>query len=169
MRTWWSWNPSVFAILRQRNRLHNLLLFVSIFCFAALVPMLLRLKLSKLAVLLEAKPPRAAPRRDRIQRIVRYVDMALRIGTPLIRPGCLTRGVTLYYFLHRAGLDVTLCFGMGKVKDEFVGHCWLILAGEPYLERKDPRLLFAEVYRLPHRTTIVNSIETTPSEQAPSG
>jgi hypothetical protein len=74
---------------------------------------------------------------------------ALRVGRPLVRRGCLTRGITLYYFLRRAGADVRLCFGLGAVDggDGFDGHCWLVLAGEPYLEPRDPRPLYTEMYR----------------------
>jgi hypothetical protein len=61
----------------------------------------------------------------------------------------LTCGITLYYFLKRAGADVDLCFGLGAVDggDGFDGHCWLVLAGEPYLEPRDPRPLYTEMYR----------------------
>jgi hypothetical protein len=68
-----------------------------------------------------------------------------------VRTGCLTRGVTLFWFLRRTGLDVELRFGLevdehGASKD---GHCWLALDGEPFLEKVDPRPRFAELYRLP--------------------
>lgn len=79
------------------------------------------------------------------------MTLAPRIGRPLVRSGCLTRGVTLYWFLRRAGLEVELRFGLdpddaGDLTD---GHCWLTLDGEPYLEPRDPRPRFTEVYRLP--------------------
>ena len=67
-----------------------------------------------------------------------------------MRPGCLTLGLTRYYFFRRAGLDVSLHFGMGRIgKDkEFVGHCWLVRGGVPYLEKQDPRPLYVEMYRI---------------------
>jgi hypothetical protein len=115
--------------------------------FATAVPLLLRLKLSRLQPLLEPKALPLTPEPARVQKIVSLVDAVLQIGKPLVRPGCLTRGVTLYYFLSRSGLEVTLCFGMGTVRDEFVGHCWLSRDGEPFLEETDPRPRFTEVHR----------------------
>jgi hypothetical protein len=38
---------------------------------------------------------------------------------------------------------------MGIVEEKYVGHCWLIRNGKPFLENQDPRLLFAEVYKFP--------------------
>ncbi len=78
----------------------------------------------------------------------RWVDALIRRGHPAVRPGCLTRGVTLYYGLRRAGLDVQLCFGVGSDGGNVAGHCWLDLDGEPLLERVDPRSKFTEVVRL---------------------
>ena len=76
----------------------------------------------------------------------------IRWGRPLVRPGCLTRGITGYYILRRAGLDVALCFGMGSVRDPgAAGHCWLVLGGEPVLEAADPRAAFTELVRLSSR------------------
>ena len=77
-----------------------------------------------------------------------WVDGIIRRGHPFVRPGCLTRGVTLYYALRRAGDDVSLCFGVGTDEGEVAGHCWLDKAGEPLLERVDPLSKFTEVVRL---------------------
>jgi len=46
-------------------------------------------------------------------------------------------------------MDVSLCFGMGKIDGEFVGHCWLVKDGVPFLELRDPRPWYSEMYRLP--------------------
>lgn len=78
----------------------------------------------------------------------RWVDAIMRRGRPVIRPGCQTRGVTLYYALRREGLDVALCFGVGTVAGAVEGHCWIDLDGEPQLEPFDPRTAFTEVVRI---------------------
>jgi hypothetical protein len=109
--------------------------------------------------LLEGKEARSEPQPDRIQKIAEYVGYAQRLGRPLVRPGCLTRELTLYYFLRRAGLDVELCFGMGYVSNEFAGHCWLVKDGEPFMEAKDPRSLFTEVYRFGQSVTAFCELE----------
>jgi hypothetical protein len=78
----------------------------------------------------------------------RWVDAIIRRGHPLVRPGCLTRGITLYYALRRVGLDVALCFGVGPDEGAMAGHCWLVLDGRPLLERVDPHSKFTEVVRV---------------------
>ena len=123
-------------------------LFLRVFAFAAIVPYLLRLKLSSVARVLEPNTDPSAVPEDKVRRIASYVETAIRHGKPFVRPGCLTRGLTRYYFLRRAGMDVTLCFGMGRHDKEFIGHCWLVNNGKPFLEAEDPRLLYAEMYRI---------------------
>jgi len=84
--------------------------------------------------------------REGAQRIAQCVDDLLQRSPYLVRRGCLTRGITLYFFLCRAGLDVDLHFGVGEVKGAIEGHCWLEMDGEPFLEATDPRPLFSSVY-----------------------
>ncbi len=128
----------------------NAFLFLRVLLFAAAVPHLLRLKLARLARVLEPgwEPSSVDP--DRAEKIRTYVEKAIERGGPLVRPGCLTLGLTRYYFFRRAGMDVSLHFGMGRIgkEKEFVGHCWLVKDGEPYLERQDPRRLYIEMYRI---------------------
>jgi hypothetical protein len=123
-------------------------LFLRVFAFAAIVPCLLRLKLSSVARSLEPDTDPSAVEEDKVQRIASCVETAIRHGKPFVRPGCLTRGLTRYYFLRRAGMDVTLCFGMGRHDREIIGHCWLVRDGEPFLEAQDPRPLYVEMYRI---------------------
>ncbi len=115
---------------------------------AASVPALLRLDLARVQRLLEPRRARPEPSGDEIRRLVARVEQVLAAGLPLVRPGCLTRGVTLYYFLRRAGLDVRLVFGIGRPLEDLEGHCWLVREGEPFLERKDPRPVFTETYAI---------------------
>lgn len=130
---------------RRSNR--DVFLFLQILFFAAVVPILLRLKLWRVEALLEPKIQGVAER-DRVEQIAAYVEIAIREGRPLIHAGCLTRGVTRYYFLRRDGLDVSLCFGVGRLQEEFVGHCWLVKDGVPFLETQDPRPVYTEMYRI---------------------
>ncbi len=136
-------------IIRQLHGAHDVLLFVRIFWFAMIIPLLMRLRLAKLASLLERAQPSARPGVDDISKVTMYVDIAIDVGRPLIRPGCLTRGITSYYFLRRAGADVKLYFGMGKPGEEYGGHCWIVKDGEPFLERRDPRPVFTVMYTIP--------------------
>jgi hypothetical protein len=127
----------------------DFLLLSRVLLFAAAVPILLRVKLPRLQRLLGRVPLGQEVEPARVQEIVRCTAIVLRRGQPLVRRGCLTRGVTLFYFLRRAGLDVNLCFGAGQLDGAFAAHCWLERDGHPFLEDVDPRRIFAEMYRLP--------------------
>jgi hypothetical protein len=131
----------------RRRSTPDIFLFLQILFFAAVVPILLRLKLWRVEALLEPRI-QATTDRDRVEQIAEYVEIAIREGRPLVQQGCLTRGVTRYYFFRRDGLDVSLCFGVGRVDGEFVGHCWLVKEGVPFLETRDPRPLYTEMYRI---------------------
>jgi Transglutaminase-like superfamily len=124
------------------------ILFVRVFLFAAAVPCLMRLKLTRLTAFLEPGTSPGTVDAEHLQRLTAYLGRAIARGSPVVRPGCLTLGLTRYYFFRRAGLDVSLHFGMGSIGEqrEFVGHCWLVKDGSPYLEPQDPRTLYTEVY-----------------------
>jgi hypothetical protein len=57
----------------------------------------------------------------------------------------MTRGLTSYWFLRRAGLDVALAFGVGKMGGEDAAHCWIELGGVPLCEPTDPRPIFTTI------------------------
>lgn len=123
-------------------------LFLRIFAFATVVPLLMRLKVSRVAAIVEPGRECEPADADLVKRIISYVETAMRNGRPLVRSTCLTRGLAHYYFLRRAGLDISLHFGIGRAgqEKEFSGHCWLTKEGEPYLEPRDPRLLYTDMY-----------------------
>ena len=129
------------------------LLLLQIYLFVITVPVLLRLKLTRLAGLLE---PRRMPPPDeaRANAVIAATERVLGSGRPLVRPGCLTRGLTLFYFLRRAGVDVALLFGVGEGDGKPAGHCWIVKGGEPFLESRDPRPHFTEVCRLASGVTV---------------
>jgi hypothetical protein len=124
-----------------------------ILLFAAAVPFLLRFKkLPDLPVWLEPRgevPPPPDP--EAVRAAVRRIDRLLAAGRPIVRSGCLTRGLTLYWVLRRMGADVSLRFGMGRMSGEMAGHCWIVYQGEPLAERQDPRPLFTETWRIEAR------------------
>jgi Transglutaminase-like superfamily len=128
-----------------------------VLAFAAVVPLLLRMKLPRLARWLEPapRPPSpvspaspAPPDAAALAALVGRIDRLLAAGRPLVRRGCLTRGLTLYRFLRRADADVALCFGIGKQDGDLAGHCWIEHEGAPLAERRDPRELYVETYRI---------------------
>jgi len=153
-RAWRRRLPGRVRSLSALRSPREALLLVRVAAFAATVPWLMRLPLPRLAALLDRAPP-PSRRRGRadaaaeLERLDRLVALAPRVARPLVRTGCLTRGVTLYRFLRRAGLGVELRFGLDPRAGAADGHCWLALDGEPLLEREDPRPRFVEVWRLP--------------------
>ncbi len=125
----------------------DVFLLLRVYLFAASVPLLSRVPLPTLLPRLDTRPNTKAPYRpEEAQKVVSYVGAVIR-RAPLARRDCLARGLTLFYFLRRAGVDVALCFGTGSPEGAFAGHCWLVKDGAPYLE-KDPAL-FKEIYRFP--------------------
>jgi Transglutaminase-like superfamily len=153
MRDWSKAIARRLAIVREVHRRGDSVLAVRSLCFALAVPGLMRLPLPKLDVLLDWASAGAANPMVDPEPIAATVLQVLDIGQPLVRRGCLTRGLTLYYCLRRAGVPVSLCFGMGRASggDGFDGHCWLELAGQPYLESRDPRTCFASMYTFGRR------------------
>jgi hypothetical protein len=146
---WWSTRTSGGGPRRYWPRLGAVLLGLRLGGVVLAMPVLLRLPLPRLARFLEPPGGPAASSPARIDTIVRTVDVLLWGRRWRRRGGCLTRGLTLYYGLRRAGLEVALCFGLGHVQGMYVGHCWLVKEGAPFMEARDPRLLFTEMYRFP--------------------
>jgi len=147
--------PSLAIARRQPTSRYNVPL-LAVVAVAAASPVLARLDLHRLQRCLEPSLRSSeSPSLDSSQIVDvlgRRVSQSIRWGKPLVRPGCLTRGITAYYFLRRAGLDVALCFGIGPVHGPDVdAHCWLLVDGEPVLEAVDPRCAFTELVRLSSR------------------
>ncbi|MBX3011474.1 MAG: lasso peptide biosynthesis B2 protein [Caldilineaceae bacterium] len=136
------------AHLRRLKPPRNYLLLLHILGVAMVAPWLLRLPMKRVAKLVTPAQPRRTPEPQRIAQIVAYTDTVLRACQPLVQDRCLTRGLTLYYFLRRHGLPVALQFGVGYVDQAFTGHCWLEEGGVPFAEAQDPYLLFKPTYRL---------------------
>jgi hypothetical protein len=119
---------------------------VRVIAFAATVPLLLWRPVDRwgrhLTVTVRASPPSE----DSVNRLVTAIDRALRAGWPLVRTGCLTRGITMYRFLTRAGVPVSLHLGAGLVDNRFAAHCWVERHGQPVREPHDPRTIFTSMH-----------------------
>lgn len=115
--------------------------------FMSAVPLLMRLPLRRLQSLVEPSPIPAKIDLAAAEKILRDTERMVRLTARINPRRCLARGLTLYFFLRRAGLDLSLVFGAGTVRNAFAGHCWLERNGEPYLEATDPRPFFTPMYR----------------------
>jgi Transglutaminase-like superfamily len=139
------------APLRRLRGRRELWLFVRVLAVAPFFQLLLRLPLPVVDQII-AKMRRPAPQGLEPQRVAAVVGAAQTFAHPVVRHGCLTRGLTLYWLLAEPSSDLRLCFGLGGPADDFTGHCWIERAGEPYLETEDPRERFPEQFAIPMRT-----------------
>jgi hypothetical protein len=126
--------------------LGEIILSLRIAIFAAAVPSLIRLPLRRLEVWLNPSCPPLLADSVQAERIIRLTRFVCRLARPLTDHPCQVRGLTLYYFLRRAGVDVSLVFGLGLVGSAYAGHCWLVKDGVPFLESRDPRNYFTAMY-----------------------
>jgi hypothetical protein len=149
MSNWWWKVARRWEALQSLRSPGERVLFIRILLFAAAVPVFMRFNLRRLGRWLEPGHIPPVQEAGKLHQIIDYVDRALDVGRPVVRRSCLTRGLTLYYFLRRAGLEVSLCFGMSRHERGFIGHCWLLKDGKPFLEQPDPELLFKAVYYWP--------------------
>jgi len=92
------------------------------------------------------RPAELSP--QEVSGLVASIDRWLAHARPLVRSGCVVRGVTLYRFLRRAGAEVSLRFGIGPVDGTLAAHCWIVYRGEPLAERRDPRGVFTEMWTI---------------------
>ncbi len=125
-------------------------LSIRISLFAACVPLLSRLPIRRIYKIVEPDGDVLLADPGRVEQIIRCVDWYCRVARPLITRRCMTRGLTLYYFLRRAGVETSLVFGVGNDLERFTGHCWLVRDGEPYLEKTDPRAFFTSICSFRH-------------------
>lgn len=124
-------------------------LFARLLLFAAAVPWLMKLRLLRAEQWLVPRSPARRVDPARVQKIIAYTDTALHFGRPLVQAKCLTRAVTLYYFLSRSGVDLTLIFGATSVDGKFSAHCWLEHDGRAFAEDPDPGNDYAVLYTIP--------------------
>ena len=115
--------------------------------FAAGVPILMRLPIDRVARwITPSGGAKNEPSAHEVSRLVATIDAWLTRSWPLVRTGCVVRGVTLFRFLRRAGADVSLRFGIGLFEGSIAGHCWVEYHGEPLAELRDPRPVFSETW-----------------------
>jgi hypothetical protein len=125
--------------------------YASILAVAAGARLLARLPLRRLEAVVELGRRRAPRSPADTDLTAKRVERVLSRSRRVLRHTCLTRGITRYFFLRRAGADVRLIFGLSKIEGRYAGHCWIVRDGEIYAESSDPSGQFADVYVLPSR------------------
>jgi hypothetical protein len=128
--------------LRSIEGPRDALAMLPVFGMALVFTILLRLKLSKLALkwLRSLKPGEEPPSEEELQRIVRRSDTALLLGRPALRSECLARSCLLYYQMRRAGAAADIRFGVMIDDGTFRSHCWIMIDGAPRFEDETERL-----------------------------
>lgn len=128
---------SIIREILLRPSISDTLLLGRIVVFALLLPLALRRRdLTSLASFVEPRRSRGVASESLADKTLRYADAVC--ASRLIRAECLVRGLTRYYFLRRAGVSLSLVFGMGTVEGRLIGHCWLVRDGRPFREPIDP-------------------------------
>lgn len=122
---------------------------VEIAIFGLIVTRVLsRLPFGRLSSLLARVAGTADADPSYVDSVASRIERALARDVP-VRHTCLTRSLTRYYFLRRAGADVRLVFGVGGVDGAYEGHSWVERDGEPYRESTDPYAHFVPMYTIP--------------------
>lgn len=122
-------------------------MFVAICAFAPLAPCVMRVPLPVLGRWLVRPVGRRRVTAVPPARVAELVSLAQMVAHPLVRRGCITRGVSLLWLLRRQGLPVELAFGLGDPTKDPSGHCWLMLDDRPFLESPDSAAMFVEIHR----------------------
>jgi hypothetical protein len=124
-------------------------LTVRVVAFAACVPLIMRLPIDRVGWWVRPSGSRRPePTREAVDALVASIDRSILRWRPLVRSGCVVRGMTLYRFLRLAGADVSLRFGIGVMDGDFAAHCWIVYRNEPLAEIRDPRPLFTETWAI---------------------
>ncbi|MBN1827101.1 MAG: lasso peptide biosynthesis B2 protein [Candidatus Eisenbacteria bacterium] len=67
------------------------------------------------------------------------------------RRTCLRRALILANLLRGSGLETEIGFGVSPERADLQGHAWLVLGGEPFLERGEDLAGYTCVFTLPRR------------------
>jgi hypothetical protein len=149
-RSFWPSGADRVRALRQLDSPLDLLLILRILVYAAAVPALTLTRLTSWEHFAGGgRRRRAEGGSEVVNKTAAYFDAVLIAFRPVVRSGCLVRGLTLYHFLRKAGVDVSLRFGFVQVDGSFTGHCWLAKDGRPFLEPDRPDIAYTETFRLP--------------------
>src|SRR5687767_4526441 len=132
---------------------HRGRLSVAAIALALCAPLLTRLRPNRLCRVLQVLAGHEQGTAALSAPVTARIERSLAVAARVRPQTCLTRGVTRYVLLRRAGLPVELVFGLGSHTDVYAGHCWLELEQEPYLETQDPRRIFPEVFRISGATS----------------
>lgn len=149
-RSFWPPGTDRVRALGRLDGPRDVLLILRILLYAAAVPVLARAKLTSWERFAGgSRGGGSAEEPAVVQKTVDYVDAVIAAFRPVVRPGCLVRGLTLYHFLRKAGVDVSLSFGIRRLGGDFTGHCWLVKDGRPFLEPDRPDPVYTETFHLP--------------------
>lgn len=107
----------------------------------SVLPVLKRtLALERLVRLMWLSPRSASRDAGREQQTIRIVARLARTSGG----NCLERSLVLYRYLARANADPHLVVGMAR-PDEYLGHVWVTVRGQPLLETSETLASYTEV------------------------
>jgi hypothetical protein len=114
----------------------SLFLLTGMLAWAFVLPLLKRiLPLPSLARLMWSSAGQGERRQEREEKI--YAFARVIYGRFLTDSNCLERSLLLYRFLSQNHIDCQLVVGMNKSLEEWRGHAWVLVDGNPFGEPAD--------------------------------
>jgi len=143
-------SKTLFKLLRTPS---EIILSLHIFILVISIPILLKLfRLNRIVSILTPPNIPCIYKRIETNRILylcsRIQNILARVG---IRYNCLRRSLLLYNILRLLGIEVIINFGAKWDNEKLVGHSWLSLNNDPYLEPKGKDLKFTYFFSLPSK------------------
>lgn len=135
-------------IFLQRVRKYRLIGQVALLLFE--VRMLMSwVRLPSLLEWLHVNRVSCAKELQSLKDVAYYTDRLLAIFPVNERGNCLPRSFVLYGFAKRFGFPVQFHCGVRRVEQELIGHAWLTLKGEAFLEPSQQWENFDVTYSFP--------------------
>ena len=100
-----------------------------------------------------------------VKAIAYYVDRLLQLFPANPRGNCLPRSLVLYGFARWHGFPVQFHCGIRRLDGVLVGHAWLTLNSQPFLERSKEWEKFAVTFTFPETSEVNLSTAKMVDEQ----
>ncbi len=134
----------------------DVILFLQIFIFLTILPLLLKTFSLKRLMELLSSDSKQAHDSEISEKLLALTNLILYRNFWIYKNICLKRSLTLYYFLSKMGHEVSIYYGVKKGealenKDILDGHSWIELNGEIFNDTdKDAPHIYQVTYSYPN-------------------
>jgi hypothetical protein len=80
--------------------------------------------------------------RERFELINTYITVILKRNPDNIGRMCLRRSLVLYRYIRLSGVPAQFCLGVKKDQDGLIGHAWVEIDGNHYLDYQEDKEYF---------------------------